>query len=105
LSVTLTRKQITATFDSTEQSLKPLQLNIALLGFNLQTSVHAGENKGRILSHNFVVIGHKNSLSKSNQWRITLPVTIVNSKKTALAAWVNSTDSPIPIQATGGWLP
>jgi hypothetical protein len=105
LTITLNGKQITATFDSSEQPLKPLLLNIALLGFNLQTRVPAGENKGKILSHNFVVLSHNTSLSKNNQWRVTLPTTAVNSQKIALAAWVSGADNPTPIQATGGWLP
>ncbi len=105
LTITLSGKEITATFDSNEQPFKPLLLNIALLGFDLQTQVPAGENKGKILSHNFVVLGHDTTASNNNQWRATLPSTAINSQKYALAAWVSEPDNPTPIQATGGWLP
>jgi len=96
---------ITATFDDNNPLQTPLLLNITLLGFDLETTVPAGENKGRILKHNFVVLGHQQSLSKEKQWQTTLPTAVVISDKTALAAWISSPDNPSPIQATGGWIP
>lgn len=96
---------ITATFLSTSSKQQPLVLNITLLGFDLETRIQAGENRGKILKHDFVVLGHQQNLSQTNQWQVSLPSPIVSSKKTALAAWISTPNNPTPIQATGGWLP
>ena len=86
LTVHLDGTTITATFDDNNPLQTPLLLNITLLGFDLQTSVPAGENKGKILKHDFVVLARQQSLSKENQWQSTLPTAIVSSEKIALAA-------------------
>ncbi|EGG98929.1 hypothetical protein that often co-occurs with aconitase [gamma proteobacterium IMCC2047] len=105
LKVTLNGRRVSATFDNDKRPYEPLLLNIAVLGFDLKTHVASGENKDKTLSHNFVVLAHKKKLSTNNRWRTSLPKVNVDSPRTALAAWVSHPYTPVPLQATGGWLP
>jgi hypothetical protein len=87
------------------------QLNIAVLGLNLESKVKRGENRGKTLKHDFVVLGlSRYASANTNDWagQINRPEIIdelkINSKKVALAAWVSEKGSPRPIQAVGGYL-
>ena len=57
--MTLTVEDDVATieFIPTSTAKEKLQVNLVLLGFGLETSVRAGENKGKKLPHDFVVLG------------------------------------------------
>ena len=104
---------------------EPLILNLAVLGFDLQTSILRGENGGRTINHDFVVLHHQQVASDSSlrdsqshseshseshsqshsEWQSELPSEFLeSSQKLALAAWVSEPEKPAPLQATGGWL-
>lgn len=87
---------------------RTLDVHVALLGFGLRTRVRAGENQGRNLRHDFVVLGHGSApLRRSGQVfaaPLDLPATRVVVARTALVAWVSARGNPAPIQATGGWV-
>lgn len=89
-------------------STRKLVGNVALLGFELVTEVHAGENRGRELHHDFVVLGHEQrSMDRSDGiFRTTVkqPHSDVSANRYALAIWVSSEDGLAPLQAAGGWL-
>lgn len=93
-------------------SSSQLTLNVALLAMNQKTDVPLGENKGKILHHDFVV---------TNLQSIPYPVTSVVDEENhllnwqgeldlnlctecAVAAWISETENQQPIQATGGYL-
>jgi hypothetical protein len=89
----------------------PYEVHVALLGGGLASKVTAGENDGRTLRHDFVVLG----LAKSEmvpgipgagvRAQLTVPKPIAaDSKRLALAAWVVRRGDMAPVQATGGWL-
>jgi len=87
-------------------------VHVALLGGGISSKVTAGENDGRTLSHEFVVIGLADADLSSGapgsplRASVALPTPIVpNAKRRALAAWVTRRGAISPIQATGGWLP
>lgn len=105
LQLQLDGNQLSASFINKSIEQQPLILNITLLGFDLETKIPAGENRGKILKHDFVVLGHQQNLSQTKQWQVSLPSPIVSSDKTAIAAWISTADNSTPIQATGGWLP
>mgnify|MGYP001827464859 CR=1 FL=1 len=84
----------------------PLQLNVALLGFGLASSVESGENSGRHLRHDFVVLGHAEYLASDGQWAGGLPQAprAGEAERLAVVAWVSPSDRQQPLQAVGGWL-
>ena len=87
-----------------------LSVNIAILGMNLSTEVKLGENKGRTLHHDFVVLSHtQHSVSIINnqmqQLQIALPeLSDSGQNQNALVVWVSDPESQQIIQATGGYL-
>lgn len=108
LSISLNKKEFTANFSpekkSTEQTKATIRLSIALLGFDLESAVKAGENKGEILKHDFVVLAMKSYEGVAYQWKGQIPdlSTRANQAK-ALVAWVSRSDNIKPLQAVGGW--
>ncbi|MBW4933184.1 DUF1223 domain-containing protein [Marinobacter sp. F4206] len=79
-------------------------LTVALLGMGLTTEVRAGENRGRKLTHDFVVLS-MHTASGANHWALELPnIPDAGQAQTAMAIWVTPEDSMKIIQATGGFL-
>ena len=85
-----------------------LEVHVAILGFDLRTAVKAGENGGRTLEHDFVVLAYARfPTSRENSMhtaRFPLPQATMSSERKAVAAWVSAEDDIRPIQAVGGWL-
>ena len=98
--------KLSATFVSQTTRPRALTLNVALLGNDLESDVKRGENSGRKLRHDFVVLNltKVDMTVESNRWTgsVALPTQTGNDKPGALAAWI--TENGTPIQATGGWL-
>ena len=79
---------------------------LAGLGFDLSSAVAAGENSGRKLSHDFVVLTLQKAVLSANSPESTFKIDKSGPDKIgALAAWITPANDPAPIQATGGWLP
>ena len=96
-------------FRPNRQFNNELIISVALLGFDLKTSVKAGENQGRELPHNFVVLGiNADKLTPDNNFyktQLRLPETKINAPRYAVAAWVSTQQTQAPLQSVGGWLP
>ncbi len=109
LQLTINERNIDARFTPADAVLREkLYLNVAVLGFDIETHVEAGENRNRKLVHDFVVLGYK-ALPLSREQGIytvmsSLPATVETSSRTAVAAWINKSGNPTPLQAAGGWL-
>lgn len=92
----------------TDSPTADLQANLAILGGGLKSHIGAGENRGRDLDEEFVVLDYR-TVSKPvspNTWRIDWPaIGQPQEGQFAVAAWVSRGDDPEPLQATGGWLP
>lgn len=91
---------------------KPLQptanarVNVALLGMGLQTQVASGENRGKNLPHDFVVLSLKTRKldERAGQLRAELRLPRgPHEDAAAIAAWVSGEDSLRPLQAVGGF--
>lgn len=85
-------------------------LHAALLGFDLVNDVKAGENRGRKLQHDFVVLSFAERTAKRTdagyEDSLVLPPANQHApKRLAVAAWVTALDNSQPLQAVGGWLP
>jgi hypothetical protein len=109
LRVTLSNEtDVTAVFTRKDSRTSPVQLYVALLGTNLESDVKRGENSGRKLHHDFVVLqlAKSNMVASAGSWSgsLSLPKEGGDDKPSALAAWVAVGGIDPPIQATGGWL-
>jgi peptide-methionine (R)-S-oxide reductase len=87
---------------------------VAVLGFGIEQYVARGENAGKTLHHDFVVLSLENVIPETRNGALHASVvlrTIVLAapegrveKRFAVAAWVTDKIRR-PIQAAGGWLP
>lgn len=87
-------------FNSDSDKPATLIFNLALLGMDEISEVTRGENAGRTLHHDFIVLAHRRAAA--NESSTTLRVT--HPKAKAVAAWVSAPNNPTPLQSTGGWL-
>jgi hypothetical protein len=82
--------------------------NIALLGADLASEIRAGENRGRQLVHDFVVLDTREfrlvAADGSHIGRVRRDDLHSDFETMALAAWVTIEGNITPIQATGGWV-
>jgi hypothetical protein len=80
--------------------------NLVRLGSGLQSQVAAGENAGRRLTHDFVVLEfHARPLSTRNG--LATAVFTLGEKpgsNDAIAVWIDDPSDMRPVQAAGGWL-
>ena len=85
------------------------EVHAALLAGGLSSNVKAGENRGRLLNHDFVVLTFlKASLVRSGD--VAQGTFIFNKQQSpaesdlALGVWITPAGRFEPLQATGGWL-
>jgi hypothetical protein len=85
------------------------EAHLALLGSGLSSQVKAGENSGRRLEHDFVVLELQNAEMKFEaglqRARLTTEASIEAGARKAVAVWITRRGELAPVQATGGWLP
>jgi hypothetical protein len=108
LKITIDGERVTAAFKASLGSAGRYDIHVARLGFSLTADVTAGENNGKKLSHDFVVLGLTNETMKAGVKELKLPASSTKSAvdpRTAIAAWITQTGQIEPIQAVGGWLP
>ena len=101
LKVSVTNQKIMAEFVPSETALKDVDLHVATLGFDLTTKITAGENDGRSLRQDFVVLSLINQKMSDRKAEIAFNP---DSRAGAIAAWVTASNKTEPIQAVGGWL-
>jgi len=86
------------------------KVHVAILAFDIVIPVKGGENRGRDLKHDFVVVGYQDShlLQSGGDWQVHLkrPDTQkYDDYRQAAVIWVSDGDDPYPVQVAGGWLP
>jgi hypothetical protein len=91
---------------STEDSLV---FYAVLLGFDLTTNVKAGENRGRKLQHDFVVLSMSKAASGRSGEAFEVVLSLarspgIESDRRAVVGWVCRNRTLEPVQAVGGWL-
>lgn len=106
LKVNLSPQALTATYQPVQANKAALQLHVAVLGFDIRSSVTRGENSGKTLTHDFVVLAwHKSNPNLNGSWQIKREtLDLAQDHARALAVWVTTAGDPAPLQATGGWL-
>jgi len=104
LTIHIEKNILTATFDR-KPSDTPYVLNIALLGMNRPSKVGGGENSGKALIHDFVVLDFQQVIQTKNVNQGWQPITLQHPEDTdAVVAWVTMKNNPTPLQVTGGLL-
>jgi len=91
-------------FDKTE-----LEAHVALLGCGVHSRIAGGENNGRQLQHDFVVLAHRSASMKNNSGSAQTDVALDSLGRgdvaeKAIAVWITRENQLPPLQATGGWL-
>jgi hypothetical protein len=85
------------------------EAHAALLGSGISSKIDAGENSGRNLQHDFVVLDLSDAEMKSEggimRARLTMNATRETGTRKAVAVWISARARLAPVQATGGWLP
>ncbi len=97
-----------ATFQPTKADGRSFDVHVARLGFGLKIDVKAGENSGRQLRHDFVVLSLVDAPLASGSMEVRLPASTeakTSDSRAAIAAWVTELGKKEPIQAVGGWQP
>jgi peptide-methionine (R)-S-oxide reductase len=88
---------------------KELTAHVAVLGFGLSNYVSAGENKGRELENDFVVLSYTAALVKKTGDSFTTTLALARPEKAgaeryAVAAWFTRGGDLRTVQAAGDWL-
>jgi hypothetical protein len=109
LSVRWTGDEATVAFTPTKLG-KMWDARVAFLGCGFISQVRAGENAGRTLRHEFVVLRLVSlPLSEmangefSGSTKVAV-MTVLVPERRALAIWVVQRGELVPAQATGGWI-
>jgi len=85
------------------------EFHAALLGFGFVSDVKAGENRGRKLQHDFVVLKLTEALSRKEGEKFEASLDFGPGAGTAprfgVAVWITLPNTLEPVQALGGWIP
>lgn len=102
LSAELNKQRLSVRYSEPEPGM---MLNVAILGFDIESDIADGENAGRRLPYDFVVLAHQSHASADGQWQLDLPpIGSTSASRHGVALWVTPANSSQPLQATGSWL-
>jgi hypothetical protein len=108
LAIRIDGEAITVDYTASGKSERNYAANIALLAFEQVSDVGAGENKGRTLNNDFVVLSlQKQSLHRregKHSLQSTLAADLPGAGRRAVAVWITQDGTQQPLQAAGGWL-
>lgn len=77
----------------------------AVLGTGILSDIRAGENRGRKLRHDFIVLSLQTARLKDGSAELKLSrSTEPGIERQAVAFWITRRGKLTPLQATGGWL-
>ena len=79
-------------------------LNVALVGMDFKVKVKRGENAGRYLEEQFVVLGFGQYAQQDKHWQGALPETKSNLPAQAIVAWLSKPGNNMPLSIAGGLL-
>lgn len=102
---------LSLSYTPSQVGAKDLQLHVAIVGMGLKTNVRRGENSGRVLHHDFLVLSHTQYPFGSSKAGQTLSKSVAEpnipdegQSRSALVVWVSESSSPEVIQAVAGYL-
>lgn len=95
------------TYQPLQSRASALSATVAVLGVDLVSAIEAGENRGRRLDHDFVVLGTMQVPMQGEAGvyvaELVLPAPAAPAARYAYAAWVSAGAQPAPLQSVGGW--
>lgn len=107
LSVEAAQQNLAVSFKPVIKRDDALRVHVAVLGFGIATKVVSGENKGKQLAQEFIVLEQNSAISTvdngSHSWQVAMPETDYDGRL-ALVAWVDSPSNNTPLQSVGTWL-
>ena len=85
---------------------KKYLIRFAKLGMNLESTVTSGENSGRLLKHDFVVLDlqTKSANNAESEIEFRLKSNSPSSNQTAVSAWIEEVGNLTPLQSVGNYL-
>lgn len=89
-------------FDDPKYKNKSLTAHMAWIGFDKESDITAGENSGKKLQHQFVVLHKQQISSDDSTWSFQQPT--LEKQQLALAVWLTPRDQSNVIQAAADWL-
>lgn len=99
--------KVRVVFQPKEKSESKYLAHAALLGIDVESIVTRGENSGKNLKHDFVALDYQ----RANMEGAAVFNSVIHlkkddsrAKKFGIAVWVTLGESPVSIQATGGYL-
>ncbi|HXX42240.1 MAG TPA: DUF1223 domain-containing protein [Chthoniobacterales bacterium] len=101
LRLSLADGKIAAESNSGNSAKRDVALHLATLGFDLTTKITAGENNGRNLHQDFVVLSLASEKMSNGKAEFSFTL---DARAGAIAAWITEPNQLEPIQAVGGWL-
>ncbi|MBS7660466.1 DUF1223 domain-containing protein [Pseudomonas lalucatii] len=105
LSLRLEGDSLQLSFAPSRPAPPGLIAHVARLGFGLRTEVQRGENAGKRLGHDFVVLSlQRIAPDMANRWQTRLHRDR-RGERQAVVAWLSAPGRLPPYQAVGGWLP
>ena len=112
LTAELTASSAAVDYSSTNPLSAPLKLHRVVLGFDIHTPIPSGENAGRTLAHDFVVLDYqqqpmnpKGNSDSIHSATSQLPqIDQLDGSRKALLFWVSQGQDPTPLQVAADWL-
>ncbi len=95
--------RVKASFQPAKGGDQAFEVHVARLGFDVRIQVKAGENSGRQLLHDFVVLAQADARLASGEAEVNLPAGPSGAPRQAIVAWVTEAGGMAPLQAVGGW--
>jgi hypothetical protein len=97
------------TFRPGSKRKRSLEVHGVILGFGVVSEVKAGENRGRTLKHDFIVLNYKKSgmVRENGEYSGSLTLEIpphFQAERFGFAVWITQVGEAAPAQATGGYI-
>ncbi|AZZ36392.1 hypothetical protein CIK05_06170 [Bdellovibrio sp. qaytius] len=90
---------------SGQSNTKKYVLHYALLGMDIDSKITSGENSGKLLKHDFLVLKW-NTIEAKDLSQISFKTNFENKKvpPKAIVVWIEAEGRPEPLQVAGGYL-
>lgn len=101
--------EILVEFTPQTRQLQPLVVNYAVLGMRVDSQVSRGENRGKLLSDDFVVLSMQQyPVLETNESlvKVALPapvVAVAGQTRSVLLVWITGEESGAIVQAVAGY--